>query len=145
MNKTIIRKAAFSDIDSVFQIEQENIKAWTYNQFAEEIGRNFSKFIVAEEDGVLTGYAVAWIIADEIQLNSIAVKNSHKRNGTGRLLLNNLISKSNEEKIKTILIDVRSRNTEAVNFYLKNGFIEIGRRKKYYNDDDAILMEKKIR
>ena len=145
MNNVIIRKADFSDIARVLEIEQENIISWTYNQFVEEIGRSFSVFIVAENDGIIAGYAVAWIIADELQLNSIAVKNSCKKRGIGSLLLQNLLTGSRAQNIHVILIDVRSKNVEAVNFYKKNGFHETGRRPNYYGDDDAILMEKKIR
>ena len=31
-----------------------------------------------------------------------------------------------------------------INFYLKNGFKEVTRRKNYYKDEDGILMIKKL-
>ena len=144
MNNITIRKAAFSDISYVLEIEQENIRSWTHDQFTEELARNFSVFIVAETEGVIAGYAIAWIVADELQLNSIAVKNSLQGNGIGRMLLEGLEAESRDGAASVILLEVRSRNTGAIDFYMKNGFMKTGRRKNYYGDDDAILMEKKI-
>ncbi|HOP30561.1 MAG TPA: ribosomal protein S18-alanine N-acetyltransferase [Spirochaetota bacterium] len=144
MIPVIIRKAVFTDLQQVCEIEAESIKSWTYNQFAEELGRTFSCFIVAEQSGLITGYAIAWIIAGELQINSIAVKNNYKRLGLGRMMLDYLINSNSSEKISAIYIDVRKNNTDALNFYKSSGFIETGLRKNYYGDDDAILMEKKI-
>ena len=79
MNRCNIRKALFTDLDQVCDIEAEYIKSWTYNQFAEELERTFSRFIVAEKHSIITGYAIAWLVAGELQLNSIAVKKDFKR------------------------------------------------------------------
>lgn len=144
MDKFIIRKAVFSDLESVFIIENESIHSWTFNQFAEELERNFSIFIVAESDGIVAGYAVAWIVADEIQLNSIAVKSAFRRMGAGKLLLDKLIDYCSSAGITSVLIDVRKKNSDAVSFYSASGFHITGCRKNYYGDDDALLMEKKI-
>ena len=92
-----IRKAEFTDIDAVWLIEQKTIGSWDYNQFLEELNRDFSIFIVAEDESIhkydataypIDGYAVAWRIADEIQLNSIAVCNERQNNGIGTLIVN---------------------------------------------------------
>ncbi len=144
MNNCTARKAEFSDIEQVLEIERESINSWTYNQFAEELGRSFSVFIVAESGGVIAGYAVAWIVADEIQLNSIAVSKAFRRNGVGRQLLEKLVKNTNSGNSSLILIEVRKNNHEAVEFYKAAGFEITGCRKNYYIDDDALLMEKKI-
>lgn len=144
MEQSIIRKAVFTDLEQVCDIEADSINSWSYNQFAEELDRAFSRFIVAERSGIITGYAIAWIIAGELQLNSIAVKKSYRRKGIGRQILTSLIEDNNSENITSVFIEVRKNNTEAINFYNAFGFNITGIRKKYYVDDDAILMEKKI-
>lgn len=145
MNQIIIRKALFTDLPQICEIEAESIKSWTYNQFAEELGRVFSCFLVTEMSGIITGYAIAWIVAGELQINSIAVKNDFRRKGFGRMMLDHLTCNSSSEKISAVYIEVRKKNLEAINFYKSYGFTETGLRKKYYGDDDAILMEKKIK
>ena len=144
MDHTIIRKAAFTDLPQICDIEAESINSWTYNQFAEELGRVFSSFIVAEQSGIIAGYSIAWLVAGELQLNSIAVKKNFRRRGLGRMMLDYLINNSDSEIISVIYIEVRKSNSEALSFYESYGFTGTGLRKKYYGDDDAILMEKKL-
>ncbi|HOQ13408.1 MAG: ribosomal-protein-alanine N-acetyltransferase [Spirochaetes bacterium ADurb.Bin218] len=149
-----IRKAEFTDIDAVWLIEQKTIGSWDYNQFLEELNRDFSIFIVAEDESIhkydataypIDGYAVAWRIADEIQLNSIAVCNERQNNGIGTLIVNYIKNMGYESGARCLLLEVRSKNANALNFYKKNGFEITGKRKNYYKDDDAILMELKLR
>ncbi len=144
MKKTVIRKALFTDLAQVYAIENDSIKSWTLNHFTEELNRNFSFFIVAETEGVIAGYAVAWLVADELQLISIAVNKTMRRTGIGKLLLNELIKFSISNSLTSILVEVRSKNSGAVSFYSGNGFMITGNRKNYYGNDDALLMEKKI-
>ena len=47
-------------------------------------------------------------------------------------------------KCTNITLEVSIKNTEAYNLYLKNGFIEVATREKYYNGVDALLMLKKL-
>ena len=44
-----------------------------------------------------------------------------------------------------ITLEVKESNKSAINFYLKNGFIEVARREKYYQDEDGILMIKEMK
>ena len=144
MPEIIVRKAQFTDIDSVYTIEQESIGSCTYDQFIQELKLNFSIFIIAEYKGSIAGYLTAWKAADEIQLNSIAVKKELRKKGIGNRLLSELTLTDSEKKFTSIFIEVRSRNIDAVNFYTDNGFTKTGLRKNYYDDDDALLMEKKL-
>ena len=138
----IIRKAQFTDIDSVLEIEQESINSWSYDQFIQELNNKFSVFFVAESNNSIIGYAVAWRVADEIQINSISVKKSFRKQGIGSKLLAEIIKNDSGKVCSRAILDVRSNNMEAINFYTDNGFTKTGIRKNYYNDDDAVLMEK---
>jgi ribosomal-protein-alanine N-acetyltransferase len=138
----IIRKTQFSDIDSVLEIEQESINSWSYDQFIQELDNKFAIFLVAENKNSIVGYAVAWRVADEIQINSISVKKNFRKQGIGSKLLAEIIKNDTDKVYSRAILEVRNRNTEAIKFYTDNGFIRNGIRKNYYNNDDAILMEK---
>ena len=140
--KITIRNAGFSDIDSVLEIEHESINSWTYDQFVQELSNKFSVFIVAEIESNVVGYAVAWRVADEIQINSISVKKSLRKQGIAGKLLAEIITDDADKVFSRVVLDVRSKNTAAINFYTDNGFTKNGIRKNYYKDDDAVLMEK---
>ena len=46
--------------------------------------------------------------------------------------------------VDSIMLEVRDSNEAAIKLYEKCGFEEINRRKKYYGDEDAIIMKKVI-
>lgn len=140
---TSIRTAAAGDIESVYAIEIDGHARWNRRQFADELGLNFSRFYVMEEDGAIVGFAVAWLVADEIQLNNIGIRRDRRLRGLGSRLLERIISdaRGTSEPVK-IFLEVSERNTAAQAFYRKTGFAETGRRKNYYDDVDAILMER---
>ena len=138
----IIRKAQFTDIDSVLEIEQESINSWSYDQFIQELNNEFAVFIVAETNNGIAGYAVAWRVADEIQINSISVKKNFRKQGIGSKLLAEIIMNGTDRVYSAAILDVRSKNTDAIKFYTNNGFTKTGIRKNYYDNDDAVLMEK---
>ena len=47
--------------------------------------------------------------------------------------------------VKKITLEVRASNIKGINFYTKNGFKQVGVRKKYYkNGEDALLLLKEF-
>jgi ribosomal-protein-alanine N-acetyltransferase len=141
----VIRKATTEDIDAIYRIELEGQARWSRNQFSDELELRFSNFPVMERDGAIIGFAVAWNVADEIQLNNIGIKNEDRRRGLGTVMLNHIISSPHAGPLKKIYLEVSVDNGPARSFYRKNGFIETGRRKNYYDSIDAILMERELR
>ncbi|MBI2258245.1 MAG: GNAT family N-acetyltransferase [Flavobacteriia bacterium] len=50
------------------------------------------------------------------------VKESHRKKGLNKMILNELISWSDSQNIKEIKLNVYDQNTPALNAYLKSGF-----------------------
>jgi [ribosomal protein S18]-alanine N-acetyltransferase len=140
MQDLVIRSAREEDLNDIFLIESEGLSLWKKNQFSDEFETSFSVTLVAESKGVISGFAVIWIITDEIQLHNISVKKGSRRSGIGQALINH-ISCMKKNLINKITIEVNEKNLPALNFYKKMGFCINGLRKKYYNEDSAILME----
>ena len=139
------RNAVENDIVQVMDIEAASSGRWDRSFFVHELGTSFSRFIVAEAGGTIAGYAVAWNVSGEIQLNNIAVREEFRRRGIGRSLLGHIIEILSPFKPEKILLEVNEKNAAARGFYRKMGFAETGVRKKYYLDDNAVLMEKNLR
>ena len=70
---------------------------------------------------------------------NIAVLDRFQHNGIGLKLLDYVIKNTDATKI---MLEVNENNKKALNFYKKNKFIEINRRKNYYDGADAIIMER---
>jgi len=136
--EAIVRRAATADLDAIVRIEETGRGRWTREQFAEELTLSFSEIQVLEIGGEIAGFAVAWRVAGDIQINNIAIRPDLRRQGLGTMLL---IHAARGRGGK-VFLEVDEANTAAIRFYEKNGFRATGRRRRYYGDSDAILMER---
>ncbi len=138
----IIRKALPGDIDEIYRIEQDSSALWKRDFFVREFKTDFSCFLVAKYKKRIIGFAVAWLVSNEIQLNNIAVEREFRGIGIGEKLIEQIVEISAMRKPFKILIELKEKNISAYKFYIKLGFTKTGLRKDYYNDDNALLMEK---
>lgn len=100
------------------------------------------RLIVAERGGGLVGFAVAKVIGDVGEVESVAVAAAARRNGVGRALCEAVIEWCRDERAGTVELEVRAGNDDAIGLYRKLGFAVVGRRKGYYREpvEDALLM-----
>jgi ribosomal-protein-alanine N-acetyltransferase len=115
---------------------------WSLKAFQEEIERPISRLWAATEEEVLSGYNCFWLVSDEIHLMNLAVHPAKRGRGLGALLLAKMLEEGSNQAVHTAWLEVRPSNVIAQRMYLRAGFRETGRRKKYYNDtgEDAIVM-----
>ena len=104
--------------------------------------RFFSKGPPSSGRQNIKGFAGFWIMADEAHLTNIAVREIHRQQGIGELLLILVIDLATELYARIITLEVRASNTAAQNLYDKYGFTQVGLRHGYYmdNKEDAALM-----
>ena len=143
-----LREAEIKDIDGILDIEKESFSTpWTRNSFEKEIRENMlAKYIVADLEGKVVGYAGIWLILDEGHITNIAVAKKHRGLGIGKYLMMGLIDFCKNNGIPNMTLEVRASNIIAQNLYKKLGFLESGIRPNYYADDheDAVIMWKTI-
>ena len=80
-------------------------------------------------DQIVVGFIVFYRVKDEIEIIKIGIMKSYQRKNYGSLIINKIKKLNN---IRKIFLEVSIENTQAINFYLKNGFKKIGIRKAYY-------------
>lgn len=78
-----------------------------------------------------------------IDILNIVVEPTYEKHGIGTQLINYIINNKNKE-VNTIMLEVREDNIKAINFYQKNDFKIISKRKNYYQNVDALIMERNI-
>ena len=76
----------------------------------------------------IIGYTTFFNLKDEVEIVKLGIKTEYQRNKFGTILLNEIKSLG----IKKIFLEVAINNHNALNFYVRNGFREVGIRKKYY-------------
>ncbi|HEY4720963.1 MAG TPA: ribosomal protein S18-alanine N-acetyltransferase [Anaerolineae bacterium] len=92
--------------------------------------------------GKLVGYGGFWLILDEAHISTIASHPDWRGRGLGEFLLGEMIEQAIGLGASMITLEVRVSNTVAKNLYHKYGFVIVGRRPRYYrdNNEDADLM-----
>ena len=139
-----IRKMTVEDIPVVVQLDQISFSLpWPERSFRFELTNNpASRCWVAEVDGRLVGMVVAWLLVDDVHIATLATHPDYRRQGIASKLLSHILLKGIEQGARSSFLEVRESNLAAQEMYRKFGYEAMGRRKRYYrdNDEDAILM-----
>lgn len=145
-----IRRAQVEDLAEVLHIELVVPEAphWGESVYRDillrepgEVRLNRALFVAGDGERIV-GFAVAAVVADQVELESIAVDPARRRLGVGRALSGAVMLWGREAGAREMLLEVRSANAEARALYDRLGFTETGLRRGYYSDppDDAVLM-----
>jgi len=139
-----IRAMRLEDLEQVFAIEVASYAyPWPIQCFADELTKNnYARYIVAESEGQVVGYAGQWMIGDESHITNIAVDFGFRRRGVAEQMLVDQIEYSLENRIVAIFLEVRRYNIPAQRLYARYRFIPTRVRERYYrdNEEDAIEM-----
>ena len=144
-----VEKMMDDDIQEVMKIQQEgNLSHWSFEDYQSEIFRPNSFPIVAKIDGQVVGFFVGRLIAEDYcaELYNIGVNLKFRRKKIGNALLESFIKKCRDKDLEKIFLEVRESNETAIEFYLKQNFTVIGKRKNFYSNptENAILMVKEL-
>ena len=144
MSEPVIRFMRLRDVDAVAEIEGNTFaRPWSRESFRQELTRNaVARYLVAEENGEILGYAGAWVILDESHITNIAVRENARGRGLGKRLTSELLQVLSNLGACYATLEVRVSNERAQNLYKSLGFVTVGKRKRYYedNNEDAWLM-----
>lgn len=95
-----------------------------------------------ERAELITGFIGVWMLPDEMHIVTIAVRDSHRRQGIGEMLLIAALDLAREKTQPLVTLEVRVSNDAAIQLYEKYGFEQVGRRTRYYSDnhEDADIL-----
>ena len=145
MNETItVRPMVMTDVDGVMAVEHDSfLTPWSRSAFEEELAQNrLARYIVAEENGMIVGYAGTWLVINEAHVTNVAVSSQRRREGIGRMLMQKLMELARENGMESMTLEVRVSNAAARHLYEQLGFVEAGIRKNYYSEtkEDALIL-----
>lgn len=144
-----LRRAGPDDLDAVMAIETATFLSdgWTADGMLSELANAQCYYLVAhrpEFPGVVEGYAGLFCPrgAHEGDIQTIAVAESARRMGLGRVLMQSLVTEARKRGARQVFLEVRADNPGAKTLYESLGFAEIAVRTAYYQPDgvDAIVM-----
>ncbi|MDO4549551.1 MAG: ribosomal protein S18-alanine N-acetyltransferase, partial [Clostridia bacterium] len=140
----VINLMTIDDVDAVAQIERETFaKPWTREDFEREMTENkCARYMVARVNGEVAAYAGTWLVMDEGHITNVAVRSDMRARGIGEAVVRAMIQMAADSGVRYMTLEVRRSNVAAISLYEKLGFIRVGTRKRYYEDnrEDALIM-----
>ncbi|GIP20818.1 GNAT family N-acetyltransferase [Paenibacillus sp. J22TS3] len=119
-------------------------KAFNLNQLEQELSNSSSQFFFAYVNDELAGYlkintddAQSEDMGDEsLEIERIYIKYEFQRDGLGKYLLNKAIDMAREHHKKKVWLGVWEKNENAIAFYNKMGFVQVGTHSFYMGDEE---------
>jgi len=138
----MIEYANKDDVLQICVLEQENMPhPYSQNLVQDLFDNPRVKVLKIVKNNKIVAYVSAEIIIDDASINNVVVDKNYRRLGLGNQMIAFLKNELKASGVKKIFLEVASRNIPAINLYKNNRFKQIGIRKKYYGDDDAIIMQ----
>jgi len=135
-----------ADLDAVLHLELELFgeEAWSRAMLEGELALQPASrhYLVAEEDGIIVGYAGLLAAGTQADVVTLAVTATRQGQGTGAALLAALLAEARRRGTTEVFLEVRVDNLRAQQLYRSRGFVQIGVRHGYYQPSgaDALVM-----
>ncbi len=146
---TEIQPMRWWDIPAVHVVEEQCFsrfpgESWTIEQFWQELAQPTRSYVVAVDGASIVGYAGAFILAPDSDIQTVAVDPRYRGRGIADRLMEALIAQAQIAGATSMLLEVRSDNSAAIALYERHGFEPLSRRSKYYPDGgDALIWRRR--
>jgi ribosomal-protein-alanine N-acetyltransferase len=137
-----IRRLTYADLPHVIAIERRAFPApWSLAMFVLELSKPSGICLAATRGGRLVGYLVCSRYESVWHIMNIAVNPDERRTGVATTLLERLFGRPGGKEERYTL-EVRRSNRGAIELYERFGFLSVGTRSRYYQDngEDALIM-----
>lgn len=90
----------------------------------------------------LIGVGCLWSILEEAHITLLAIDPDYQGRGLGQAMLYQLLVCAWQRRLEWATLEVRASNQVALSLYQKFGFQDVGRRRRYYQDngEDALIL-----
>lgn len=133
-----------ADVPAIYEIECASFAVpWSLASLEREVSENAcARYVVLAEDDVPVAYAGVWFVLDEGHIMNIAVKPDRRGLGYGERVTRAMLQLAADSGMRYMTLEVRRSNAAALGLYHKLGFIDVGIRKRYYEDnhEDALIL-----
>jgi len=139
------------DLPEVLAIEAASFALpWTAEMFENELAQGevaqnlVARLAQGETSSPVVGYVCAWVVAEELHINNLAVGPRWRRRGIAGALLEAVLERGRARGARCAFLEVRASNLGAQALYRRHGFEAAGIRKRYYDRpiEDAVIMRR---
>lgn len=138
-----------SDLTDVIAIEKKSAykSPWSSNAFYDSLQANTINIVITINKKII-GFGILSCCIDEAEILNICIDLTYQHQCLGDILLKRLIQIAKDNHSKSIFLEVRQSNKNAISLYEKNKFEYIYTRKNYYisnsNTEDALVYRKQL-
>ena len=137
----LIRPLVEEDLESILRIEDATYPTpWTKGIFQDELAAPGRVYIVAEAHGDVVGYSGLMLVLPEAHVTSVTVDPERRGSRIGTRLMLRMSREALAAGANSLTLEVRVSNRNAQALYHRFGMAPVGVRKRYYKDEDALVM-----
>ena len=145
----VFRRMREADLPRVMEIERAAFShPWSEDLVRRELSHEFSTVLLATDGpgGPVQGFAVVWLVHDELHVLNVAVAPEARRRGVAGALLDEAEARAGARGARVAMLEVRRSNAPAIGLYRARGYREVAVRPRYYAEDgeDALVMDKPL-
>lgn len=140
----MIRRHQASDIDEIIALEREVLDTSLDRKIFElALTSELAYYYVYEEDNKILGYISSMFDGEIIEILNFCVKKEYQNKHIGTKLFSQVLKELYSKGAKSVILEVRESNLNAINFYKRFGLKKISVRKNYYkNGENALVLQK---
>jgi ribosomal-protein-alanine N-acetyltransferase len=136
---------ADADIDAVVALELASFtNPWSRDTLVWELANSdvTRVYLLRDTEDRAIAFCIAWIVFDELHINTLAVSPERRRQGLATHLLREVMADAAREGARRATLEVRESNTAALELYARLGFRVTARRRGYYTNpvEDALIL-----
>ncbi len=142
-----ISKLGRADVDQVAGLEKACFSLpWNAQNYLQALEQPVFELYGIKHEAQLLSYISYYHFGEELEIINIATAPACRRQGYACKLLNFILVQARKQNKQRLILEVRESNVAALALYKGAGFYKIGRRKKYYfdNNEDALVLEFKF-
>ena len=141
VSELILRPMVSEDLVAVTDLESRAYaQPWSSKVFTDELGQAGRTYLVIEDEHEVLGYAGLMVVGDEAHVTTVVVHPDRREDKLGTRLMLALVAAAKQANARSLTLEVRASNIAAQRLYQRFGMAPVGVRKKYYKDEDAMIM-----
>ena len=135
----LLRPMESPDLPAAIEIDSLCLpRPWSEAVWREELESPLGLYLLLEEGGGIIGQIGVRHVLDELHITTLAVRPERRRQGHARTLVGAALAAF--PGTRRVHLEVRPSNAAARALYEALGFATTGLRRRYYGDEDALLM-----
>ncbi len=133
---------AVADIEADIQPQD----AWSHKTLSELLEQDSIDLLVVYQSDKIVGYCLYQVIFEQAEILRIGTHPDYQRQGIASQLFTALNKELQDNKVESLMLEVRADNIPAIALYERQGFDVIHKRKGYYSQPnqsaiDALIMQ----